>query len=72
MIGNPCEQLSEEPQSERGEPASRDSGSDEPFGGPVDRPDGSIDDEAVHSHSDTDESAVGELRRHRDPSADDT
>ena len=71
MSGNPGEQLSEEPQSERGEPASRDSGSDEP-GGPVDRPEGSIDDEAVHSHSDTDESAVGELRRHRDPSADDT
>ena len=72
MSGNPGEQLSEEPQSERGEPASRDSGSDEPFGGPVDRLEGSIDDEAVPSHSDTDESAVGELRRHRDPSADDT
>lgn len=72
MSGNPGEQLSEEPQSERGEPASRDSGSDESFGGPVDRPEGSIDDEAVPSLSDTDESAVGELRRHRDPSADDT
>ena len=81
MSGNPGEQLSEEPQSERGEPASRDSGSDEPSswqgdaklsGGPVDRPEGSIDDEAVPSHSDTDKSAVGELRRHRDPSADDT
>jgi hypothetical protein len=72
MSGNPGEQLSEEPRSERGEPASRDSGSDEPFGGAVDRPEGSIDDEAVTSHSDTDESAVGELRRHRDPSADDT
>ena len=58
--------------SPSGEPASRDSGSDESFGGPVDRPEGSIDDEAVPSLSDTDESAVGELRRHRDPSADDT
>jgi hypothetical protein len=66
------EQLSEEPQSERGEPGSRDSGSDEPLGGPVDRPEGSIDDEAVPSHSDTDEAAVGELRKHRDPSAGDT
>ena len=72
MSGNPGERLSEEPQSERGEPASRDCGSDEPFGGPVGRPEGSIGDEAVPSHSDTDESAVGELRRHRDPSADDT
>jgi hypothetical protein len=66
------EQLSEEPQSERGEPGSPDSGSDEPSGRAVDRPEGSIDDEAVPSHSDTDESAVGELRRHRDPSAGDT
>ena len=69
MSGNPGEQLSEEPQSERAEPASRDSGSDEPGG---DRPEGSIDDEAVPSYSDTDESVVGELRRHRDPSADDS
>jgi len=66
------EQLSEEPQSERGESGSRDSPSDEPAGRAVDRPEGSTDDEAVPSHSDTDESAVGELRRHRDPSAGDT
>jgi len=66
------EQLSEEPQSERGEPGSPDSGSDEPSGRAVDRPEGFTDDEAVPSHSDTDESAVGELRRHRDPSAGDT
>ena len=43
-----------------------------PSGRAVDRPEGSIDDEAVPSHSDTDKSAVDELRRHRDPSADDT
>ena len=30
----------EEPQSERGAPGSRDTGSDEPGGGPVDRPAG--------------------------------
>ena len=34
---------------------------DEPSGRAVDRPEGSTDDEAVPSHSDTDESAVGEL-----------
>ena len=37
MSGNPGEKSSEEPQSERAEPASRDSGSDEPGG---DRPKG--------------------------------
>jgi hypothetical protein len=33
-------ELSEEPQSERGAPGSRDTGSDEPAGGPADRPAG--------------------------------
>ena len=32
------EQVEEEPQAERGAPGSRDTGSDEPEGGPVDRP----------------------------------
>ena len=35
--------LSEEPQSERGAPGSRDTGSDQPAGGPVDRPAGTSD-----------------------------
>ena len=35
--------LEEEPQQERGEPGSRDTGSDEPSGGPVDRPEGDAD-----------------------------
>jgi hypothetical protein len=36
----PAAHLQEEPQSERGAPGSRDTGSDEPGGGPVDRPAG--------------------------------
>lgn len=39
----PGEHLSEEPQSERGDIGSRDTGADEPSGGPVDRPDGAIE-----------------------------
>lgn len=38
------EGLQEEPQSERGPMGSRDEGSDEPGGGPVDRPAGEADD----------------------------
>jgi hypothetical protein len=34
----PGAQLSEEPQEGRGAPGSRDTGADEPAGGPVDRP----------------------------------
>ena len=40
MTDAPGEQLSAEPQSERGPMGSRDTGSDEPGGGPVDRPEG--------------------------------
>jgi hypothetical protein len=50
----PGEGLDEEPQSERGERGSRDTGSDEPGGGPVDRPAGEADersDTAVHPQS---------------------
>ena len=43
MTDTPGEQLSEEPQSERGPMGSRDTGSDEPGGGPVDRPEGQVD-----------------------------
>lgn len=43
MDSEPGEQLSEEPQSDRGAPGSRDSGADEPAGGPVDRPPGTSD-----------------------------
>jgi hypothetical protein len=35
----------EEPQAERGAPGSRDTGSDEPGGGPVGRPAGTADEE---------------------------
>jgi hypothetical protein len=56
----PGNDLSEEPQSERGEPGSRDTGSDRPSGGPVDRPEGAIPgDEAVPSHGGSEEGQVG-------------
>ncbi len=38
--------LEEEPQDERGEPGSRDTGADEPAGGPVDRPAGTSDEDS--------------------------
>jgi hypothetical protein len=41
--GRPATHLQEEPQSERGAPGSRDTGSDEPGGGPVNRPAGTAD-----------------------------
>jgi hypothetical protein len=43
MTDVPGEQLDEEPQNERGAPGSRDTGSDEPSGGPADRPTGGSD-----------------------------
>lgn len=45
MISTPGEHHEEEPQDERGAPGSRDTGSDEPAGGPVDRPEGGSDEE---------------------------
>jgi len=49
MSETPGEQLDEEPQQERGPEGSRDTGSDEPSGGPVDRPEGRADDEGEDS-----------------------
>jgi hypothetical protein len=46
MTDSPGEHLAEEPQEERGAPGSRDTGSDEPAGGPVDRPVGTSDEES--------------------------
>ena len=46
MSDKPGEQLDEEPQEERGPEGSRDTGSDEPAGGPVDRPEGTSDEES--------------------------
>ena len=43
MSDMPREHLTEEPQSERGPMGSRDTGSDEPGGGPVDRPEGEVE-----------------------------
>ncbi len=39
----PAAHLPEEPQSERGAPGSRDTGSDKPGAGPADRPEGTAD-----------------------------
>jgi hypothetical protein len=41
--GRPAAYEQEEPQAERGAPGSRDTGSDEPGGGPVSRPAGAAD-----------------------------
>jgi hypothetical protein len=54
MTNNPDEQLTEEPQAERGgpgsgEPGSRDTGSDRPSAGPADRDSGKLDDQAETS-----------------------
>jgi hypothetical protein len=46
MSDKPGEQLDEEPQQERGPEGSRDTGSDEPAGGPVARPAGTSDEES--------------------------
>ena len=46
MSDEPGAELPTEPQSERGAPGSRDTGSDEPGGGPVDRPSGHADEES--------------------------
>ncbi|MDT4894374.1 MAG: hypothetical protein QOE97_3409 [Pseudonocardiales bacterium] len=46
MTDTPGEQLDPEPQSERGAPGSRDTGSDEASGGPVDRSAGTADAES--------------------------
>src|SRR5579884_66332 len=54
----PRDQLSEEPQSERGETGSRDTGS-EPSGGPTDRPEGAVPRESVPSHGGTEEAQIG-------------
>lgn len=52
-------QLSEEPQSERGDIGSRDTGS-EPSGGPTDRPEGAVrGSEEVPSHGGSEEGQLG-------------
>jgi hypothetical protein len=46
MSETPGQHLQEEPQEERGPMGSRDTGSDQPSGGPADRPAGVADDES--------------------------
>ncbi len=57
MSDEPADHLDEEPQAERGDPGSRDTGSDEPAGGPVDRPADTADEE-----TDTSVDAQGTIR----------
>ncbi|MDQ6716097.1 MAG: hypothetical protein M3Z83_08310 [Actinomycetota bacterium] len=59
MSDQPGENLTEEPQAERGPEGSRDTGSDEPGGGPADRPAG----DAEH---DSDSSVKPEGAQHDD------
>ncbi|MFI5783348.1 hypothetical protein [Nocardia sp. NPDC051570] len=56
-MSNPGQELSAEPQSERGAMGSRDTGSGTPGGGPADRPVGAIDDKSVPSHGEPGDSA---------------
>jgi hypothetical protein len=50
-MSTPGEHRTEEPQEERGAPGSRDTGSDQPSGGPADRPSGEYKgDESVPPH----------------------
>ena len=46
MTDTPADHLEEEPQEERGSPGSRDTGADQPSGGPVDRPAGNSGEES--------------------------
>lgn len=51
-MNEPGEHLTEEPQEQRGAPGSRDTGSDQPSGGPADRPSGTYrGDETVPAHA---------------------
>lgn len=59
MSSTPDEQLSEEPQSDRGAPGSRDSGSDHPKGGQTDRSEGSFDEESVQSSTGSGDKVYG-------------
>ena len=49
MSDVPGQHLEPEPQAERGAPGSRDTGSNEPAGGPVDRPAGTSDEQSDSS-----------------------
>jgi hypothetical protein len=55
----PAVHLQAEPQEERGAPGSRDTGSDEPAGGPADRPAGT-------SAEDADSTVDAQGAQHRD------
>jgi hypothetical protein len=56
----PSQHFSEEPQAERGEPGSRDTGSDQPSAGPADRSEGAVSNaEEVPSHGGGEEGPYG-------------
>ncbi|MGI8899366.1 MAG: hypothetical protein ACR2HA_00280 [Nocardioides sp.] len=58
MSEQPGEQLDEEPQHDRGPEGSRDTGSDAPSGGPVDRPAGRADAEDEDADTGIDQQAA--------------
>ncbi len=68
-MNTPGEHRSEEPQDERGAPGSRDTGSDQPSGGPVDRPSGTYrGDDSVPGHDEHGRSeATGSAKTERPP-----
>lgn len=70
-MNTPGGHLSEEPQEERGAPGSRDTGSDEPSGGPTDRPSGTYEgDETVPEHgAHGDAEATGSEKTEQPPTA---
>jgi hypothetical protein len=69
-MSTPSEHLREEPQEERGAPGSRDTGSDQPSGGPADRPSGTYKgDESVPAHGEHgNPGATGSAKTERPPS----
>ncbi|WP_006242892.1 hypothetical protein [Mycolicibacterium tusciae] len=68
-MNTPGEHRSEEPQDERGAPGSRDTGSDQPSGGPVDRPSGTYrgDDSVPAHHEYGRPEATGSAKTERPP-----
>jgi hypothetical protein len=70
-MSDPGEHLTEESQSERGAPGSRDTGSDQASGGPTDRPSGSIEgDESVPDHGDQGKSGATASEKTEHPPTD--
>jgi hypothetical protein len=71
LMNTPGEHLSEEPQEERGAPGSRDTGSDQPSGGPADRPSGTYrGDESVPAHNEHGDAGAADTKFTQRPPTD--